>query len=86
MDLSRFIMQGGLNMKKCKHPYGWYRRPCIIQVDHIPGLSNNNLKMHHISLLRSHTLRRNWERYFMIEIKTHWNNLWIKRGGEDDNR
>ena len=66
-------------MKKRKHPYGWYKRPCIIQVQHIPGLSNNNLKMHHISLLRTHTLRRNWERYFTIEIKAKFNN-WFKGG------
>lgn len=52
-------------MKKRKHPYGYYRRPCIIDIIPIPGLSNNNLRMNHIISNRTHTLI-SW-------MNKHWN-------------
>ena len=45
-------------MKKYKHPHGWYKRPCILQIRRIPGISNNNLKMHNLGTLRQRTHRK----------------------------
>ena len=73
-------------MKRRKHPYGWYKRPCIIYVCPIPGLSNNNLRMHHISMLRSRTERRWLHKYFNLEIKARWKNMWINRDEDTDMR
>ena len=47
-------------MKRRKHPYGWYKRPCIIQIKNIPGISNNNLRMHKLGTLRQR-VHRKWK-------------------------
>lgn len=66
-------------MKKRKHPYGYYRRPCILDIRPIPGLSNNNLRMHNLGTLRSRTVRRWYFKYWNIEMKAKFNN-WFKGG------
>lgn len=78
-------------MKKLKHPFGWYRRPRIIQIKKIPGLSNNNLRMHNLGTLRQRTHRK-WKcKQFENECRISVNK-WIafnteglKDGRADDN-
>lgn len=55
-------------MKKRKHKYGYYKRPCAIQIKQIPGLSNNNLRMHKLGALRSNTVKKWYFKYWNIEM------------------
>lgn len=66
-------------MKKRKHPHGYYKRHCGLKIVRIPGLSNNNLRMHNLGTLRSRTVRKWVFKYWDNELKAKLDK-WYKGG------